>query len=258
MNSYPGILNGKGIFLGYNGPDGHKLKVVAVLTMLIDHIGAALYYPVLSNIYFGNTALSEQIYQSMRNIGRIAFPIFAFLLVEGFLKTHDRRKYAMRLLMFAIISEIPFQLAFYSEFAFAFRNVFFTLFLGFLTIWGLERTGITSLFDEGISLWDKTVRFLLSSLLISLSMFIAFSVDCDYDYRGIMLIVIFYIFREVRLFSVVFGYLSFLFEPWALPAFVMLYFYNGERGRQHKFFYYIFYPAHLMVLYLVRFVFAGY
>lgn len=110
---------------------GTTLKWIAVISMLIDHTAE-----VLIN---HNAALTDpiwaQIYVLMRGIGRIAFPIYAFLLVEGFLHTRDVKKYLARMLTFAVVSEIPFDLAvFHTPFYWGYQNVFFTLFLGLLAL----------------------------------------------------------------------------------------------------------------------------
>lgn len=97
--------------------DRSVLKWIAVLTMVIDHVGAILF--------------PDQIW--MRVIGRVAFPIYAYCLAEGFRYTSDYRRYLGRLALFAILSEIPFDLAFYGvPFSFAHQNVFFTLTLGLI------------------------------------------------------------------------------------------------------------------------------
>ena len=104
------------------GISGSTLKMIAIVTMLIDHIGAAVLARLLMVNGLGeldqtstdaivqwlsaNGALYGT-YTAMRMIGRVAFPIFCFLLVEGFLHTHDVKKYAMRLGLFALLSEIP-------------------------------------------------------------------------------------------------------------------------------------------------------
>ena len=98
------------------GISGNTLKMVAIVTMLIDHIGAGIVEPYLNmNMVAmeGNEMLSRLYYLDMglRIIGRAAFPIFCFLLVEGFLHTHNVKKYGSRLLLFSLISEVPFDLA---------------------------------------------------------------------------------------------------------------------------------------------------
>ena len=115
------------------GLSGSALKMIAIATMLIDHIAATVIIRVLK--FGGYNDSLYQLYRVMRNIGRIAFPIFCFLLVEGFMHTRDREKYALRLGCFAAISEIPFDLAFNGKILeVGYQNVFFTLLLGLLTM----------------------------------------------------------------------------------------------------------------------------
>ena len=140
------------------GISGSTLKMIAIVTMLIDHIGAAVLARLLMVNGLGeldqtNTDAIMQwlsangalygTYTVMRMIGRVAFPIFCFLLVEGFLHTHDVKKYAMRLGLFALLSEIPFDLAFSSKILeFNYQNVFFTLFIGLLTMIAYRGSGM--------------------------------------------------------------------------------------------------------------------
>ena len=118
--------------------DSDALKLIAIVTMLIDHIGAAILLP--AGMMAVNTLNSWiDIYGLSRSIGRTAFPIFVFLLVEGFFHTHSRKKYFGRLLLFALLSEIPFDMAIYGKPVYmGSQNVFWTLVIGFLTIWGIE------------------------------------------------------------------------------------------------------------------------
>lgn len=122
------------------GISGYWLKVIAVISMLIDHTSAVILeqIPGLENPAF-----------LMRIIGRLAFPIYCFLLVEGFYHTRSRAKYAGRLFLFALISEVPFDLAFSRRmWDFSSNNVFFTLLFGLLVIWGVE--GIKQKFVEEV------------------------------------------------------------------------------------------------------------
>ena len=117
------------------------LKTLALLSMIIDHLGAA----VLGTMLSYGIVPSEQreklylVYRICRSIGRLAFPIFCFLLVEGFVHTRSKERYALRLLIFAFISDVPYDLAFSHEvFDWTECNVFFTLFFGLMAIWCMD------------------------------------------------------------------------------------------------------------------------
>lgn len=122
---------------------GSMLKLIAVLAMLTDHVAAfvlAYYKPALTPfISIGSHELS--LYRLMRIAGRIAFPIFCFLLVEGFLHTSDRRRYGRNLLIFAFISEVPWNLLHSGSLFYSGQNVFFTLFIGYLGLCVIEKYG---------------------------------------------------------------------------------------------------------------------
>ena len=256
----PETIPAPGIPQRFKTLDGRALKMIAVITMLIDHIGAALYYTLSELFGFADPSVRDQLYDVLRAIGRTAFPIFAFFLVEGFILTRSRFRYAVRLLIFAFLSEIPFQLAFDAEFHFGFKNVIFTLLFGLITIGCLEHIGVRRLLYSSAETTVAGVfgKVILSSVTVSLMMFLAWAFDSDYDYRGVLLIVIFYLFRDMRLLALVLGYLSFLWEPWSFVGFLLLLTYNGKRGRQHKYFFYVFYPAHLMLIWLLRYRLAGF
>ena len=107
---------------------GSMLKLLACIAMLIDHTGAIIlshYPPALTELFYIN-GKGITFYRIVRDIGRCAFPIFCFLIVEGFLHTHDRRKYGRNLLLFALISEIPWNFMFANTWHYADKqNVFF-------------------------------------------------------------------------------------------------------------------------------------
>ena len=133
------------------GISGSVLKWIAVITMAIDHMGAGFLESYVMNAWggspIGNTFAGRwneilSVDQILRYIGRPAFPIFCFLLVQGFLHTRDVKKYAIRLGIFALISEIPFDLALHIRpFHWQNQNVFFTLLLGLLAIWFMQSRG---------------------------------------------------------------------------------------------------------------------
>ncbi len=236
---------------GWRGVSASTLKLFAVVTMLIDHIAAAVLMRMLRAGAAGYEVYT--IYSAMRQIGRIAFPIYCFLLVEGAERTSNRWKYAARLGMFALLSEIPFDLAFSSSvLEFGYQNVFFTLFIGLVTIMALgslER------------LWAERKRTAASGLLETVlaagiagaGMGLAALLRTDYDWRGVACILLMYFLRKNRVFELIMGYVAFvvlLGEVAALPAFVALACYRGRKGFSCKSFFYGFYPVHLLLLYL--------
>ena len=216
---------------------GTALKWIAVISMLIDHTAE-----VLMN---HNAALTEpiwaQIYVLMRGIGRIAFPIYAFLLVEGFLHTRDVKKYLTRMFLFAVVSEIPFDLAvFHTPFYWGYQNVFFSLFLGLLALAGIR---------WGTGLWKQALALIMCVGAAQL-------INCDYGAFGVFFIVLLYMTRYDKKTQTVLGALSLVWELPGILAFIPIRLYNGTRGRcGNKYFFYAFYPAHLLILWMIgRFV----
>ncbi len=138
------------------------LKIIGILTMLCDHMGDA---------FVGH-------FSFLNLIGRIAFPIFAFQIVQGYIHTHDLKKYALRLFIFACVSQIPFMLfltTFYDSF---YLNIFFTLCLGILCLYGYDK------------IKNKYFGVLFAILICIVAQFI----QVDYGAYGIAVIFLFYIF----------------------------------------------------------------
>jgi hypothetical protein len=223
--------------------NSYHLKLIAIITMLIDHIGAVL---VPSN---------TMLYLIMRCIGRISFPIFVFLLVEGFHHTKNVKKYLLRMGAFALISEIPFDLAFYGQvLEFKHQNIFFTLFLGLLCMYLMSQ--VEKKFDKNI-ISNVIIMNVLNALLTLVFSIIAFVLKTDYGYAGILLIVSFYLFRTSKLMkglSLLFvsGYLLRYINIFATVAILPISFYNGQKGKSIKYVFYIFYPAHLLILAVIN------
>lgn len=242
------------------GLSGSTLKMIAIITMLIDHTGAAILARLLMQNGMGDlnpedltatmqwltdNAVLYYTYTVMRMIGRVAFPIFCFLLVQGFEHTHDKKKYALRLGLFALISEIPFDLAFSSKvLEFNYQNVFFTLFIGLLTM-------IVYHAVEEKTEWHIALRVLLYILIVAAGMGIAELLKTDYSAIGVFCIMVLYICRKKKPLQIAAGCISFLWELTAPLAFIPIGFYNGKRGWKMKYFFYIFYPAHLLILYVI-------
>lgn len=237
----------------WKGLTGSFLKWIAIITMLTDHVGAAILTRILlyASRYSQEFLTPEQysnvygILQVTRSIGRIAFPIFCFLLVEGFVHTKNFGKYALRLGIFVFISEIPFDLAFSAKvLEFGYQNVMLTLLIGLLTMYGyshLERR-----FQGYYPL--QYISFLFCT---GAGMLVAYLLKTDYSYKGVLSIMVFYFLRQERILQLIVAALTFYWEPWALAAFPILLLYNGERGKSIKYFFYVFYPLHLVLLYLL-------
>lgn len=206
--------------------NGSWLKVIAILSMTIDHIA---YYYGVSNPY---------IYELMRTVGRIAFPTFAFLLAEGYVHTRNRQRYMLSLFTFAILSEIPWILLNHDNS----HNVLFTLLAGVI---GMH------IIDTSRSKWVT----LTSLVLIGCTTLMA---ETDYSLNGFILTLQFFMFRGRSDLQMLFG-LPLMYEygfMGILMAFAVIFLYNGERGFIHgkaaKYAFYAFYPAHLMLIYLIR------
>lgn len=244
------------------GISGSTLKLIAAVCMLTDHTAAVLLGHILVDNGIFSVAdyslgyMQELIqassmgwvyfaYQVMRRIiGRMAFPIYCFLLTEGFEKTKSRPKYAGRLFVFALISEIPFDLSWNGEVFYPhYQNVFFTLFIGLVMIWLMEKIkkGFRNLFFR-LAGWSAV--FLAAAVLAEI-------VNCDYGAHGIIAVALLYLFRKNKTEQMIAGCIAFVWEITAPLAFIFIGRYNGKRGFRSKYFFYIFYPAHLLALYLL-------
>ncbi len=234
------------------GISGFVLKMTAVVTMLIDHTAASILERIVFTVgadgfYIVNKTNLYYLYMVMRTIGRMAFPIYCFLLVEGFVHTKNVKKYAFRLFLFALISELPFDMALFNSFwDTGYNNVFWTLFIGLVTIAGLD-------FFAKNKRWNRIGNILMMLVVAAAGMLAAEFLHTDYGMAGVATIVMMYIFKNRKTASYVLGVIVLtlmggIVEAAALLMAVLLHFYNGTRGRQAKYFFYAFYPAHLLVL----------
>ena len=222
---------------------GAGLKLIAIISMLADHVNKALIYPYLESNH-GFLAFISDVFDI---IGRIAFPLFCFMLVEGYFKTRNRKKYLLNLLLFGVISEIPFDMfTTASFFNMNWNNVMFTLALVLVTVW------IIDTLKEKMQKRPKALWYLVSILIVLVMCIVSMSLSLDYEHHAILIGYFFYLFHDMPVFAIPFGYASMFKEPWALLGFGLTLTYNGERGKQHKMLYYWFYPVHLLILGLLR------
>jgi len=307
------------------GITGSTLKIIAIVAMFIDHFAAIILTGIIKNsypvdgsmenavqwlsehalLYYGNVGL--------RMIGRFGFPIFAFLLVEGFTHTRNVGKYIRNLAIFAIVSELPFNVGF-SGYLFypEYQNVFFTLGLGVCCLfcikkfaeeknwsnklsflfypmslvlgggfmYGFVNTEFGSLIPQNVHLyiigagaviflvvmiiigrkWDLATknRYAFTVLFLAVFFEIADLLMTDYGGWGVAVIVIMYLLRTNKMKAFGWGCaLLTIMSPIEVTAFLMMIpisKYNGKRGISLKYFFYAFYPAHILILYLIGLV----
>ena len=215
------------------------LKIIAIITMLFDHLGYIIYKK----------------FTFMNLIGRLSFPIFAFQLSEGYTHTKNLKRYFLRLLIFAIISQIPYML-FVNIFTNTITlNILFTLTLGLFSI----------------TIYNKLENKSLGICLVILCAVTAELLHFDYGWFGISTIFIFYILKKEKWFmNIIFSITAFLNYFYSFIStlkieylFIFLFcilslipinLYNGKKGKNTKYLLYIFYPLHLFVLYLLNYI----
>lgn len=221
---------------------GSALKLIAVTTMACDHTAAFLlrYVDAFTEPLFLYHNWEVSWYFLMRSVGRIAFPIFAFLIVEGFIHTRNRRRYGWSLFIWALISEIPWALI-HHGFRFTSHNVMFTLFWGFLALCAIER-------------WRDDRRKI--GLILVAMLVVAFLFHADYNGSGFAFIVLLYTMRRHLVMQVLAGCCMLPMKWMPGLAFIPISMYNGRRGFIHgsfaKYLFYAFYPVHLFVLWLLQ------
>ena len=214
---------------------GSMLKLLAVVTMLIDH-GALIF----------SAWLPTQTVTVLRQVGRLAFPIFCFLAAEGYVHTRNKKRYAFSLLLFALISEVPFDLMLSGNwFYMGKQNIYFTLFFGVLMMFFYENA-------------EGRLKKALLMLCVGVTTLLF---DVDYGIRGVLLIFLLYVLREQPFAKTALAY-PLLSGGWAaFAAFIPINLYNGKRGFIRgpwlKYSFYVFYPAHILILILIRYSISG-
>ena len=215
------------------------LKIIALITMFFDHVGYIIFHR----------------FSFMNYIGRLSFPLFAFMITEGFKHTKDLKKYFFRLLIFAFISQIPYML-FISNLSNVFTlNILFTLTLGLLAI----------------TVYDKSKNKLLGFLFAILCAIIAHFLNFDYGWFGIAIIFIFYIFKKKKIYMnllfIIFTFINYFYNYittlrveylfiilFCILSLIPINLYNEKKGKNTKYFLYFFYPIHLIVLYILTLI----
>jgi hypothetical protein len=269
------------------GLSAKALKWIAMITMVIDHSASALLIPLGSFMLFPDLPL-EQIYHVMRMIGRVSFPLFIYLIVDSFFYTKDRRRFIGGLFIFSLISEIPFDLTItipvidhfwtVKELFYA-QNIYFTLLIGVLCLFFSEyvfngRAAFIS--DKEVQNEKKkkhndipsrplALDLLLAALITLAGCGLAYVMHVDYGFYGVLGMVLAYLIHKTghKKFEII-GIVppmafSSIYELYGFIAGIAIFASNGRRGNiRHKWFYYIFYPAHLAVLALIKLMISYY
>ena len=234
-----------------------SLKLIACITMLLDHIGAVTVMACFETATGANRGALLELYEILRMVGRLAFPIYCFLLVEGSAHTRNPKRYVLRLLIAAVLSEIPYDLALYGSITWQRQSVMVTLLLGFIML-------------ELIKKCPQTVLKLLAILPFA---WMADAVNSDYGADGILVIALFALTRELPYKKLLqffglwcifspshlmalnwLGKFSVTVQELATLAMAPIALYDGRKTTKSKLLkwaFYFFYPAHLLVLYLI-------
>lgn len=244
---------GKYINLKKWGFTSFELKIIAMVLMVMDHF--AIFFLVNH----------QRLYLIFRGAGRLSFPIFCFLLVEGFYYTENRLKHGILLGAFALISEIPYNMLYGTIFYLDKQNVMLALFIGYMVIWGLDSVAAYRV-NYPKKLINKVSVLYLNIVLEVAIMVVGFAGACflrvSYSYGAVMLIVCFYGLRgkhfATALSNIAFNCGMFPLGLQWIGAFsvIPIELYNGKPGKHKaKYFFYIFYPAHIFVLGLLKKIF---
>lgn len=208
------------------GLTSFHLKMIGIAAMVCDHIGV---------VFFPEVTI-------FRLIGRISFPIFAFLLVEGYFHTKSIPKYMKRLFALALISEIPFDLIMTGRFVdFRKQNVLFTLFLGVLMLYLFE-------------ILNGNAAKIISLIFVLL---VSEAIMCDYNATGLIMILGFYIYHDRPwMRGITNAYINIQvighIQSYAILGLIPIGLYNGRQGRKCRILFYASYPVLLLLLILVK------
>ena len=248
----------------------YDLKLIACISMFIDHFGAIFLYECIvlalnTNIVHplldftrNHQYFMINLYDTFRMIGRIAFPIYSFLIVQGFVHTRSVSKYCIRLFLFAFLSEFAFDIGFnHVLFETYSNNVFFTLGLGLIGIIILSKIeNVYHAFKDRRSKIRLNIGCLLSSLgfVLALGILADDIFRCDYGFSGVLCIVLMYIFRNQITLGYTLGVLATVFlndsfiQMYALFGLLFILNYDGEKGKSMKYFFYLYYPLHILLI----------
>ena len=226
------------------------LKLTACVLMFIDHFS----YGVIHN-YMISHAMDilpddyktlSTIYEICRGIGRLAFPIFCFFIVEGFLRTGNIIKYIIRIAVFAVLSEIPFDLGLYGvPVKWDHQNVILTFLIALIML-------VVIRYLEN-NIWGLSMPLINFTCICAVIAFAdtAYLLNTDYSWKCMLLTAVLYFTRNTGPFRYLAGAVSTCWEKYGPLSFLLLYFYDPQVRPRHKYAFYLFYPLHLLLIYLL-------
>ena len=221
--------------------DGTSLKLLAMISMVFDHVG---------DMFFPGALW-------MRMIGRLAMPLFSFCIAEGYAHTRNKQRYLLRMGIFALVSEIPFDLAFEGRVGLGHQNIMLTFFLSILALMLFDRI-------RGEGKEHAAFKTLLGILCVCAVAVLALLLRADYTLFAVVAVFLFYVLRNrpaLLRCGVGVGFLALTrtvgyYRATGLSLIPLL-LYNGKRGRGLKWLFYAFYPGHLLLLYLLKTFLGG-
>lgn len=221
--------------------DGTSLKLIAMISMVFDHVG---------DMFFPGALW-------MRMIGRLAMPLFSFCIAEGYAHTKNKQRYLLRMGVFALVSEIPFDLAFEGRVGLGHQNIMLSFFLAILALMVFDRI-------RGEGKEHAAGKTLLGILCVCAVAVLALVLRADYTLFAVLAVFLFYVLRNrhpLLRCGVGVGFLALTrtvgyYRATGLSLIPLL-LYNGKRGRGLKWLFYAFYPGHLLLLYLLKTALGG-
>ena len=230
------------------GLSGNQLKILAAIFMTIDH--AAFY--LLND--------DSPIYYVLRGIGRLAFPMFAFFIAEGCVHSKNRLKYLLTMAVFAVGAEIVYGIV-----NVPYMSVFMTFTLGIIAVYIYD--GYTKIFENGEYI-QAFMYFMLLIIYLAAVLFVnGFVKEFEYGFGGILIILLCYVFKNkmMKMTAYTFGNIFVaisssmpILQLCSIASVPLMLLYNGKRGkRKMKYFFYIFYPAHVLIIILIGVLIAA-